>query len=112
MNINDLMSKVQEMQTQMQQMRHKLDSLTVMGEAGGGMVKATATANRVLTKIEIEPAILNDREMVQDLVVAAVNQALDRAAELAQNEMGSVAQHLMPNIPGMPGGLDLSKFGL
>jgi DNA-binding protein YbaB len=86
-----MMGKVKELQDKMQQ------------------AQATANGHRLLTKLEIDPSLLTpeDREMLPDLVVAAVNKALEAAAEQAKQELQRQTSGLMPNIPG----LDLGSFG-
>jgi DNA-binding YbaB/EbfC family protein len=81
-------------------MQAKLADETVEGSAGGGMVKVIARGDQRITKIEIDAAALQeDKDMLQDLIVAAVNQALEKTKELAGQKMGS----MLP--PGMmPGG--------
>jgi DNA-binding YbaB/EbfC family protein len=101
-DINALMQQAQALQQQVQDMQAKLADETVEGSAGGGMVKVTATGAQRITKIEIDEAALGeDKEMLQDLIIAAVNQALEKTKELAGQKMGS----MLP--PGMmpPGGL-------
>ena len=101
-DINAIMQQVQQMQEQMHDVQSKLADETVEGQAGGGMVKVTATGAQRITKIEIDEAALQeDREMLQDLIIAAVNQAIEKTKELGAQKMGS----MLP--PGMmpPGGL-------
>jgi len=104
-----MMGKVKELQDKMQQAQAQLHHLTATGEAGGGLVKATANGHRLLTKLEIDPSLLTpeDREMLPDLVVAAVNKALEAAAEQAKQELQRQTSGLMPNIPGF----DMGSFG-
>jgi DNA-binding YbaB/EbfC family protein len=104
-----MMGKVKELQDKMQVAQSQLEHLTATGEAGGGLVKATANGQRHLLKLDIDPSLLTpeDREMLPDLVIAAVNKALDAAAELARQEMQRQTSGLLPNMPG----LDLSNFG-
>lgn len=97
-----MMGQVQQLQEQMTQMQQDLDSVTVEGAAGGGMVKVTATASLKIQSIVIDPAVMGeDRDMLQDLVTAAVNNALEKAREKAgeatQQRLGS----MLP--PGMAG---------
>jgi hypothetical protein len=90
-DLGALMRQAQQMQEQLAYLQKGLETRTVEGSAGAGMVKVTATGGQKITKIEIDPAVLGeDREMLQDLVLAAVNHALDKSRELAQSELGSL----------------------
>ncbi|PTX14920.1 hypothetical protein C8N40_10917 [Pontibacter mucosus] len=105
-----MMGKIKEAQAKIKEAQEKLKDVTVTAESGAGLVKATVNGHRQLLKIEIDESILNvnDREMVNDLVVAAVNNAMLTAGERAQEEMRKHTEGLIPNIPG----LDLGSFGL
>jgi nucleoid-associated protein EbfC len=105
-----MMGKMKEVQAKMKQAQESLQHITVTAESGAGLVKATVNGQRKLLKIEIDESILNtnDREMVNDLVVAAVNNAMLTANERAQEELKKSTEGLLPNIPG----LDLGNFGL
>jgi len=109
-NFSDLMGKVQEMQARLQETKGRLDGIIVEAEAGGGMVRVRANANRQVLKIQIDPDIIDkdDPEIMADLITAAVNRALSRAEEKGKQEMEKATKGLLPNI----GGLDLSKFGI
>ncbi len=101
---------MKEVQAKMKEAQDNLQHITVTAESGAGLVKATVNGQRKLLKIEIDDSILNtnDRDMVNDLVVAAVNNAMEKAGERAQEEMKKQTEGLLPNIPG----LDLGNFGL
>ena len=105
-----MMGKMKDLQEKMKAAQDNLKNITVTAEAGAGMVKAKANGQRKLLSIEIDEAILKkeNAEMISDLVVAAVNKALDEASEKGQEELRKQTQGLMPNIPG----LDLSGLGL
>ncbi|OKL39616.1 YbaB/EbfC family nucleoid-associated protein [Pontibacter flavimaris] len=105
-----MMGKIKEAQAKMKEAQEKLKDISVTAESGAGLVKATVNGQRQLLKIEIDESILNadDREMVNDLVVAAVNNAMLTAGERAQEELRKSTEGLIPNIPG----LDLGSFGL
>lgn len=109
-NIGDMMGKIKEMQERLNEAREQLDGITVDAEAGGGMVRVTANANRKVLKLEIDPEIIDkdDLEILQDLIVAAVNKAMVQAEERGKEEMQHATKGIMPNIPG----LDLGKFGI
>jgi len=99
--MNNLMKQVANMQKKMEEVQNQLASLTVEGTAGGGMVTVIATGKQEITSIKIDPEILHDDlEMVEDMIVAAVNQALTKASELSQEKMGDVTGGMMPNLPG------------
>lgn len=108
-NPMDLMGKLKEMQSEMERARQRLDDITITAESGGGMVVVTANANRKILKITVDPDIMdrNDKEIMEDLIAAAVNKAMEAAENVAREEIGRVSNNFLPNIPGM----DMSKFG-
>jgi hypothetical protein len=100
-----MLKQVQKMQAEMQRVQNELANMTVSEEAGGGMIKATANGNKELVSVEIDPQVINaaEKEILEDLVVAAVNKALQAAAKLAEDEMAKVTKGMIPpglNIPG------------
>jgi DNA-binding YbaB/EbfC family protein len=100
-----MLKQVQKMQAEMQRVQSELANMTVSQEAGGGMIKATANGNKELVSVEIDPQVINaaEKEILEDLVVAAVNKALQAAAKLAEDEMAKVTKGMIPpglNIPG------------
>jgi DNA-binding YbaB/EbfC family protein len=101
-----MMGKMKEVQARMKQAQDNLANLRASGESGGGMVKATVNGKRQLVALDIDPTLLKaeDKIVVQDLVVAAVNKASDEVDILAKEEMRKSTEGLLPNIPG----LDLS----
>ena len=108
MNMADMFGKLMEMQRKMTEAQEALASKTVTAEAGGGMVKVTANGAQRITAIQIEKDAVDpdDVELLEDLVVAGVNKALEEAAGLARDEMGRAAGGMMPP------GFDMSQFGL
>jgi hypothetical protein len=101
-----MLKQVQKMQEEMQKVQEQLGNLSVSEEAGGGMIKATANGNKELTSIIIDPQVINpdEKEILEDLVVAAVNKALHSANKLAEEEMAKVTKGMLPpglNIPGL-----------
>ena len=95
-----MLKQVQQMQAKMAKVQADLEDERVEASAGGGAVKAVATGSQKLVSITFEPDVAADLEMLQDLVVAAVNEAMDRSRELAAARMQQVAAGL-----GLPPGL-------
>ncbi|MBV8362355.1 MAG: YbaB/EbfC family nucleoid-associated protein [Deltaproteobacteria bacterium] len=94
------------MQEKFKQMQEEIALKTVQAEAGGGMVQVIADGSMRVRSIQIEPSLLaaNDKEMLQDLLVVAVNDALRRAQDLFTQEMGKLSPFGAINIPGLLGG--------
>ena len=105
-----LLRQAQEMQTRMQEAQERLAAMQIEGSAGGGMVTVTVTGQQKVLSCRIESALLEspDAEVLQDLIIAATNQALEKAREAAQEELSSVSGGM--NLPGL--GDALSKLGL
>ncbi|MDX9925235.1 MAG: YbaB/EbfC family nucleoid-associated protein [Ignavibacteriaceae bacterium] len=104
-NMSNMLKQIQKMQSDMEKVQNELANKVVTEESGGGMVKATANGKKEIVTIVIEPEVLSsgDKEMIEDLVVAAVNKALSSAGKLAEDEMASVTKGMIPpgmNIPG------------
>ena len=96
--IGNLMKQAQQMQENMQKAQDELAKVEVTGESGAGMVKATVTCRNDVKKIEIDDALLNDdKEMLEDLIVAALNDALRKAEEKSQETMGGLTAGM--NLP-------------
>lgn len=104
----NIMNKVKEMQAKVKEVQDGLESKTVEGESAAGMVKATANGHRKIIKLEIDPTFVNpnDTETLSDLIVAAVNNANEKAEQMAKEEIQKETEGMMPTIPG----LDLSKM--
>lgn len=103
-----MMGKVKEVQGRLKEAQDNLANITASAESGGGMVKATVNGKKKLISLDIDAAILkpDDKVLVQDLVVAAVNKAIEEADVLAKEEMRKSTDGLLPTIPGM----DLSSM--
>lgn len=99
-----MMKAAQEMQEKMGRLQEDLATLTVEGEAGAGLVRATANAKGELQSLSIDPSIFRpeDKEIVEDLILAAIRDAQSRAAERAQEEMARLTEGL-----GLPPGMKL-----
>ena len=89
-----MMKAAQEMQTKMAQMQEDMANLTVTGESGAGLVKAVCTCKGELKSLDIDPSIFNsdDKEVVEDLILAAIKDAQSKASEKAQAEMGKLTE--------------------
>ncbi|MGB0410736.1 MAG: YbaB/EbfC family nucleoid-associated protein [Pikeienuella sp.] len=101
-DMGNLMKQAQEMQSKMTDAQARLEDITATGEAGAGMVTATVTAKGELKSLKIDPSLFNpdDKEVVEDLIVAAVKEAQIKGAEAAQAEMAKVTEGMaLP--PGM-----------
>ena len=105
-----MLGKVKELQAKVKEAQDSLQFITVTAESGAGMVVAKANGLRKLISVEIDDSLMRpeDKEMLADLVVAAVNKALDEAGEKAKDEMRRKTEGLIPNIPGF----DLGNFGI
>jgi DNA-binding YbaB/EbfC family protein len=91
-----VMKQAQEMQSRMAEAQSRLDAIEVVGEAGAGLVRATATAKGAIKALAIDPSLFRpeDREVVEDLIVAAVQDAQVKAGAAAQAEMAKVTEGL------------------
>lgn len=100
-NMASLLKQAQEMQGRVRELQERLGALRVEGTAGGGMVTVTVSGQQKVLACKIEPELIDgDAEILQDLIVAATNQALDNAREVAQKELAELS-----------GGMDLSGLG-
>ena len=109
-NIAGLMQQAREMQSRAVEMKARLSELRVEGTAGGGMVAVEATGDQRITACRIEPSLVSsgDREMLEDLVLSAVNQALEKSREAAAAEAQNLVGGL--DVPGL--GAALKSLGL
>lgn len=90
MNMNNIMKQYQRMQRKLEETQEELAKKEYLGQAGGGAVKATVTGAKVVTKLELDQDAVDpeDVETLEDMIVAAVNQALEAADQESQNEIG------------------------
>ncbi len=109
-NLAAIFKQAQQFQGRMSEMQENLGQLRVEGPSGGGMVTVEASGHQKILNIRVEESLLesDDREMLEDLLVAAVNQALDKAKKAAAEEMSKMTGDM--NLPGLEEAL--SKFGL
>ncbi|ARN84653.1 YbaB/EbfC family nucleoid-associated protein [Candidatus Nucleicultrix amoebiphila] len=103
-NIGNIMKQVQQMQAKMTEVQEKLGSMTVDGSAGGGMISVVVNGKGELKSLKINPELLTgeDKEMLEDLIVAAVNDGKAKAEAMASDEMSKVTGGM-----GLPGGMKL-----
>jgi DNA-binding YbaB/EbfC family protein len=99
--IGNIMKQAQQMQRRMAEMQEELENKQVEATAGGGMVTAVVNGKQQLLELKIEPTAVDpeDVEMLQDLVTAAVNEAIKQSQQMAQEEMGKITGG--KNIPGL-----------
>ncbi len=91
--------QAQKMQEQLLKVQEELEALTVEGTAGGGVIKVVMSGKQVVEGVTIDPEVAEDVEMLQDLVVAAVNDAFNKTQELASQKMSAITGGM--NIPGL-----------
>jgi DNA-binding YbaB/EbfC family protein len=98
----NMLGKVKEVQAKIKQIKENQVNITATGESGAGMVKATVNGERKVLKLEIDPEIIKkeDKDMLQDLVVAAINIALKNVDEKVKEEFKKSTEGVLPNIPG------------
>lgn len=104
-NMGGMMKQIQKLQSDMERVQNELGNKTVSAESGGGMVKAVANGKKEIVSVDIEQEVINagDKEMLEDLIVAAVNKALEAAGKMAEEDLGNVTKGMIPpglNIPG------------
>lgn len=105
MNMQKMMRQMQKMQADLARVQEELETMTVEGTAGGGVVTVVVNGHQVVQEVVIKPEAVDpeDVEMLQDLILAAVNDGLRRSRELSASELEKVTGKL--NIPGLPPGL-------
>ena len=106
MNISNLAKMAQQMQTQMAQAQEELKETTLVATAGGGAVRIVITGAQEVRSVEIDPSAIDpdEAEMLQDLVMTAINEAIAQSKELERERMGGIAGAMgLPGMPGLPG---------
>ena len=100
-NMNNMMKQVQKMQQDMERLQSELEEREVEATAGGSAVKVVATGKKIIKSIKIDPEVIDedDIEMLEDLILAAVNEAMTKAEEMVNSEMGKITGGM--NIPGL-----------
>ena len=102
-NMGQLMKQAQQLQSKMAKLQDEIGDKTVEASAGGGMVTVVANGRQEILSVHVDPEVIDpdDQEMLQDLILAAVNDALSRARAMMNEEMGTLTKGM--NIPGLPG---------
>jgi len=110
-NMATLLKQAQKMQEQLVKAQEELDSIKAEGTSGGGMVKVIANGKQEIESVKIDPEVINkdDPEMLEDLIVAAVNYALEKAGEIAREHINNIAGGLLGGGAGT--GLKLPGMG-
>ena len=96
-NIAGLMQQAQKMQQDMQKAQEELANMVVTGDAAGGLVKVTMNRKHPVNRVDIDPSLLDDQEMLEDIVAAAVNDAVNRIATETQERMADMTAGM--NLP-------------
>lgn len=102
-NMMEMFGKMKDIQARMQEAQQSLSTITQTGESGAGMVRATVNGLKQVIAVEIDPELvkIEDREMMQDLVVAAINKAMETIEPRIREHLKKSTEGLLPNIPGL-----------
>ena len=102
--MGNIMKQAQQFQSKMAKLQEELGEKTIEASSGGGMVTVVANGRQEIESIRVDPEVVDpdDIDMLQDLILAAVNEALNRSREMVNEEMGKLTKGLnLPNIPGL-----------
>ncbi len=94
----NMMGKLQEMQQKAEEVKKRLDTISVEAASSDNLIKVVCTANRKITNIEISEELLKDKEQLEDLVLTTVNKALEKAEKVNETEMQGVAKGMIPGM--------------
>ncbi len=97
----NLMGKLKETQQKVEETKKRLDTVLMDEKSNDGLLEITITANRVIKKINISEALLEDKEQLEDYLILTLNKAIEKASKVNEAELAAVAKEGMPNIPGM-----------
>ena len=103
-NMTQLLKQARDVQKKIEEVQNELDDLVIEGDSGGGMVKVVVNGKQQLLELTIDPdAIKEDKELLEDLIISAVNNALTKSLEESQNRMNAVTGNMLGgmNIPGL-----------
>lgn len=96
-----MMGKLKETQQKIEETKTRLNSVLIDEQSNDGLLRVTVTANRVIKSIDIDPALLEDKEQLEDYLLLVMNKAIDKATAVNEAELAAVAKEGMPSIPGM-----------
>ncbi len=96
-----MMNKLKEAQKKVEETKERLNTIMIDESSSQGEIKVTVTANRSIKSIDIDSALLEDKEILEDFLILTLNKALDKANAVNEAEMAAVAKEGMPDIPGM-----------
>ena len=96
-----MMGKIKETQAKVEETKKRLDHVLIDEKSTDGLIKVTLTANRTIKSIDIDNTLLQDKEMLEDYLLNVLNNAISKATNVNEAELGAVAKAGMPNIPGM-----------
>ncbi|MAX80206.1 MAG: nucleoid-associated protein, YbaB/EbfC family [Crocinitomicaceae bacterium] len=98
----DMMGKISEAKKKVEETKERLNSVYVTGESGNGKIKIVATANREVKEVNIDETLMQgDKEELEDLMILAINKAIENATNVQEAELAAAAKDVMPNIPGL-----------
>ena len=96
-----MMGKLKETQRKVEETKKRLDTVLIDEKSSDNKLKITLTANRKIKSIEIDDALLNNKEQLEDYLILTLNKAIEKATDVNETELAAVAKEGMPNIPGM-----------
>jgi len=96
-----MMNKLKETQKKVEETKERLNHVIIDEASSNGEIKVSITGNRAIKSIEINEALLEDKEMLEDYLILTLNKAIERATAVNEAELAAVAKEGMPNIPGM-----------
>ena len=97
----NMMGKLKETQKKVEETKKRLNTVLVDESSNDNKLKITLTANRTIKSIEIDEELLQDKEQLEDYLIITLNKAIEKATNINESELASVAKDGMPNIPGM-----------
>ncbi len=100
-DLQGMMAKLKDAQVKVEATKQRMNTVLIDEQSSDGLLKVTITANRELKNIEIDDALLEDKEQLEDYLILTLNKAIEKATKINDAEVSAVASEGMPNIPGM-----------